>query len=285
MAFSGLRSALLHRVPLCVAAAAGGSAAVSCATAGRRSRLEEELAKLRPNEAAMREKWIQDDQESWKKLPPRAWPARQPGADQIPELRAGLEQERCPPPGSQMSADCITKHFDLATAMVFNSVDAADGVATYRKLGEAGSLDGMVATGVCHVENLGVPRNDEEGITWLRMASEKGSAQGHFELGMLVYMGGAGLEEDEPAAFELFKQAAEQRHSSGMFMVGDCLLEGIGCERDQAAAIPLLKAAADMGHRGARQHLRQLLDGNWAGFIDQATRNCWQGQDLPHSAK
>lgn len=244
----------------------------SCATAASGTSLEEELAKLRPNEAAMRAKWIQDDRESWKKLPPRAWPAYQPAATEIPALRARITEERCPAPGSRMSAVCIKAHFDLATALVFNSLDAPAGLVTYRKLGESGDLDGMVATGVCLIEALGVPQDNAEGLHWLRKASSQGSPQAHFELGFLMYMGNAGLEEDEVGAFTLFQQAAQQQHASGMFMVADCLLEGIGCKKDQARAVPLLKAAADMGHRGARQHLRQLLDGHWRSFEDQASR-------------
>jgi len=270
-------------LPRCLFAAAG---AATCTTVACKSlSLEEELAKLRPNEAAMREKWIRDDRENWKKLPPRAWPTRQPTAEEIPALRSRLQDERCPPVASRgMSAACVRAHSDLATAKVFNAVDAPDGHETYRKLGEAGDLDGMVAVGVCLVEVLGVPRDDEEGLRWLRLASDRGSAQGQFELATLLYTGSAGLEEDEEAAFKLFQKAAQQQHASGMFMVADCLLEGIGCNRDQARAVPLLKAASDAGHRGARQHLRQLLDGQWHSFEDQASRNVpWQGEDLPHA--
>jgi len=149
-----------------------------------------------------------------------------------------------------------------------------EGFDAFVALGEGGDLDGMVAAGVVLVEGLGgLARNDEVGVRLLRRASELGSAQGLFELGTLTFCGAAGLKEDEHAAFELFQRCAQQRHAGGMFMVADCLLEGVGCEQDQAQAVPLLLEAANLGHRGARQHLRQLLDGNWAGFLNQGSRD------------
>lgn len=283
MAARVFRSTWMRRLPLC-----GAAGAVACAGASRTS-LEDELSKLRPNEAAMRAKWIEDDQESWRKLPPRAWPTYQPSSEEIPRLRAQIKEERCPSAGQAMSAGCLKLHFDLATALVFNNVDGPSGVTTFKQLGRAGNLDGMVATGVCLVEGLGVQRDDTEGVRWLKQASEKGSAQGLYELGTLVYVGTAGLEEDEQAAYSFFQQAAEQEHPAAIFMVADCLLEGVGCKQDQAKAVPLLRVAADLGHRGARQHLRQLLDGTWRGFMDQKSRPVdegemsWHGEDLPSS--
>jgi len=56
--------------------------------------------------------------------------------------------------------------------------------------------------------------------------------------------------------------------ASGMFLVADSLFEGVGCKEDPARAVPLLLAAAEKGHRGARQYIRQLLDGGWPGGIE-----------------
>lgn len=249
---------------------AAAGAAAACATGAT---LEEELEKIRPQAAQLREKWVEDDRAGWKKLPPRAWPVRQPTPEQIPELRQRLLAERCPAPSERGQSEvCAQTHFDLATALVFNNIDAKEGLSIYTARGQAGDTDGMTAAGVVLVEGLGVDRDDDAGLKWMRQASELDSAQAHFELGTLTYTGGAGLEEDEAAAYDLFQRAARQRHSAGMFMVADCLLEGIGCAKDQAKAVPLLLEAANMGHRGARQHLGQLLDGNWAAFIDQASR-------------
>ncbi|CAE8674270.1 unnamed protein product [Polarella glacialis] len=214
----------------------------------------------------MRARWVKEE-EGWHRLPPRAWPEVRPKADEIPGIREQIELQRCPSPGSaRLSPTCAKLTFDLASALVFAGVDPPAGVALYRGLASVRDLDGMVAAAVVLLEGLGVERDEEEGVRLLRDASHRGSAQGLYELGTLLYVGGGGLEEDEAAAFALFQQAASQQHTSGMFMVADCLLEGTGCEQDLASAVPLLHASAVNGHRGARQHLRQLLDGQWMGF-------------------
>jgi len=231
-----------------------------------RQRLIAALNKLRPNEAAMRAKWIEDEQ-GWHKLPPRAWPPIQPKANEVPALRAQLEAAKCLPAGATMNTpECKQMIFHLASGLIFASVDPTEGFKLYQELGTLGDADAMVGTAICLLEGLGAEKDDSHGLSWLRQASKEGNAQADFELGTLLFTGGGGLQEDEEAAVALFQRAAEQQHESAMFMLADCLLEGVGCATDHAKAVPLLHAAAMKGHRGARQHLRQLLDGNWRGF-------------------
>eukprot|EP00930_Biecheleria_cincta_P016964 TRINITY_DN1361_c0_g2_i1.p1 TRINITY_DN1361_c0_g2~~TRINITY_DN1361_c0_g2_i1.p1 ORF type:complete len:313 (+),score=71.58 TRINITY_DN1361_c0_g2_i1:26-964(+) len=228
-------------------------------------RLQMALEPLRPGEADMRTRWTKEE-EGWFKLPPRAWPEVQPKAEEVDALRAKLETERCPSPGYEMSPSCAKLTFDLASALVFAAVDPPQGLDVYRSLGKSGNLEGMVASAVVLIEGLGVKQDYKEALQWLHKAADADSAQALYELASLLYTGGAGLAEDEPEALRLWRRAAAQQHRDAMFMVADCLLEGIGCEPDLAAAVPLLHAAAMKGHRGARQHLRQLLDGKWMGF-------------------
>lgn len=233
-------------------------------------RLQAELEKIRPNEAELRARWIRDEAEGWRKLPPRAWPEYQPKAEEVPDLRAKLEAERCPPANTLgLSRPCIKATFDLASGLVFGNVNATEGLGYYRGLAGGGDIDSMVAVGVCLTEGIGIDRDEKDGLNWLQRASSLDSAQAHYEVATLMFMGTAEVEEDEPGAFALFEKAAAKDHASGMFMVADCLLEGVGCEPDAAKAVPLLLAAAEKGHRGARQHLRQLLDGQWVGFSPQ----------------
>jgi hypothetical protein len=228
-----------------------------------------ELDKLRHKEEELRAAWAKDSVGQMKKLPPRAWPPNQPKVDDIPMLRARLAHERCPPAGSQMSRDCEQITFDLATALVFNRVDGRFGFKSFAALAGAGHTDGMVATGVCLTEGLGVPCNETEGGRWLKRASDAGSAQGAYELATLLFTGYTSLGEDESSAFKLYEQAAAQEHTGAMFMVADCLLDGAGCDAhaDKSKAVPLLFAAAEKGHLGARQYMRHLWDGrvlDWA---------------------
>ena len=54
----------------------------------------------------------------------------------------------------------------------------------------------------------------------------------------MLYLGQV-VEEDEEAAVALFRRAAAQNHAAGMFMLGDCMLEGDGCAREPGRAVPL----------------------------------------------
>jgi TPR repeat protein len=171
-----------------------------------------------------------------------------------------------------MSRSCYEATFNLATALAFGKGDPAQGYSIYRAMADAGDLDSIVASAICLIEDI-AGRDDEEGVRLLREACARGSAQAYYELGTLLLVGSAGLDEDEPAAFECFRQAAKRQHSAGMFMMADCLLEGVGCAADAAGAVPLLLRSACTGHWGARAQLEKMLDGELDKFVDR-----WFGQ-------
>jgi len=135
---------------------------------GRLRALARSLAHLRPEEDEMRLRWDRDEL-GWRKLPARAWPVFQPGPDDIPKIAASLCGGRCTtnvegllpvvlPDGSMYTrkdtasastaASCTQQAFDLATALVFNDIDAPRGVALYTNLAETGNfIDAHVALG------------------------------------------------------------------------------------------------------------------------------------------
>lgn len=237
---------LRHLRPVAAVVAVTSSASVDrrsfCQTKrGVSAGVHAELAKLRPGEAAMREKWEQDE-DKWHLLPPRAWPPYYPAAEELVTLRARLADAGCPPvadiasSAAPLSDTCVRRAFDLATCLTFNNIDAPAGVRTYKALaGESdaspGDPESMVAVGVALVEGLGVPRDETDGLRWLRRAAAAGSAQGAYELGVAYYTGldEAGLACDEQAAFRLFETAAQQGHTGALFMLADCLIDGSGC--------------------------------------------------------
>eukprot|EP01047_Picozoa_sp_COSAG01_P089942 COSAG01_NODE_21916_length_879_cov_1.987179_1_plen_210_part_00 len=49
--------------------------------------LPDAMARLRPHAAALRERW-RETSASWKAVPARAWPARQPSEEELPALRS-----------------------------------------------------------------------------------------------------------------------------------------------------------------------------------------------------
>jgi TPR repeat protein len=272
---------LLRRALLAGSTTAATTAVVSSLARTRCAkdeRLQAELAQLRGQRVEMVKRWANDDYASWRKLPARAWPAEQPPAEEVPALRSTVTS-CCTSSDSQR---CHLARFRLATALVYAGVDPREGLRIYQSLAEDGNSDGMVAAGICLIDGFdGVDESTEEieereraGCTWLRKASDHGHAQALYELGVCYYNGGV-VEADEVRAAELFKLAAEQEHTHGLFMYGDCLLEGVGCARDGALAVRYIHAAADRGHRGARSRLMALLaaDGQVAeGLFTDSSR-------------
>ena len=204
------------------------------------------------------------DEEGWRELPARAWPAYQPNPTQLTEIEEKIRQHHCRSisSSSSSSSDCTEWLFQAATSLVFYNLDPPKGLEQYEQLAHQGHVDSMVACGIILVEGMGVsPAREEEGIQWLQKAVDlHHSPQACYELGTLYYTGVEGvLEEDPSRAFELFLQASQHDHTGGLYMVADCLLEGEGTTRNVRQAIPLLYRAAERGHRFARQRIRELL--------------------------
>jgi len=232
----------LGRAALCAGAAVvcagtakpgGGSAFAAAEPSANLDRgdlrlLAKSLAHLRPTEAEMRLRWERDEL-GWRKLPARAWPAYQPTAADIPMIAAKLKAGSCgtdtsgllpvvkPEMPARGPVDCTQLAFDLATALLFNNVDAERGVQMYRHLAKSNRcVDAHVALGIALIEGINIEANPAEGIAFLQDACAHNSAQAFYEMGSAYYSGLAGvLEEDEGKAFELFEKAAQQKHTAG----------------------------------------------------------------------
>jgi TPR repeat protein len=234
---------------------------------------QQELQKLRSQEKEMLKRWEMDE-EGWRDLPARAWPAYQPNPEQLKGILAEITINNCNVTAANNKEDleeypdledetlklCTELLFDMATSFVFYNVNPPAGLAQYELLAKHGHVDSMVACGVILVEGLGVAPREKEGLAWLEKAVEKGSAQAQYELGTVYYTGIDGVvEEDVEKAFVLFEKAAAQNHTAAIYMVADCLVEGEGTEKSVARAIPLFYKAAERGHRFSRQRIRELL--------------------------
>jgi hypothetical protein len=237
----------------------------------QRLNTKEELDKLREKEKEMLLRWERDE-DGWRELPARAWPAYQPNPQELEGIMAEIAITGCDLSGGyydnvnktgddELDDECTNLLFDMATSFIFYGLNPAGGFAQYERLASLGHVDSMVACGIILVEGLGVPPREKEGIAWLQKAIElSSSAQAYYELGTIYYTGIDGtLEEDAVKAFEHFEKAAEQDHPAGLYMMADCLVEGEGTERSVARAVPLFYKAAERGHRFARQRIRELL--------------------------
>mmetsp|Transcript_18876 Transcript_18876/g.46771 ORF Transcript_18876/g.46771 Transcript_18876/m.46771 type:complete len:319 (+) Transcript_18876:261-1217(+) len=224
----------------------------------RRSNTRKELSKLRAKEKEIFTRW-ELDEDGWRELPARAWPAYQPKPEELEGIQSQFNDLGCDDQ-IDSSTFCQDLLFHISTTLVFYNVDTKKGFAQYEKLAKEGHVDSMVACGVMLVEGFGIKPDPATGIEWFRKAILKGSAQGCYELGTCLYTGIDGvLEEDPEGAFALFEKAAQKDHTGGIYMVADCLIEGEGTEKSVGRAVPLFYRAAERGHRYARQRIRELL--------------------------
>jgi len=234
------------------------------------------LAWIQRHRTATLRRWERDE-DGWRELPARAWPAVQPTEAEMDQAifpaalaqgcyrsnQNSMEQGNNKKKETSLSPSCQELLFQIATTLVFYNVDPEAGLAQFRELAtKHGHVDSMVACGVVLVEGLGVTPREREGLEWLQRAVAAGSSQACYELGTLYYTGVDGVVDEYPAkAFALFEQAAAgMDHTAALYMVADCLSEGEGTERNLARAVPLFYAAAERGHRFARQRIRELLE-------------------------
>jgi Sel1 repeat len=232
------------------------------------------LEDIRANQSAVLQKWERDEEEHWRELPARAWPAVQPNPDESLGIQRLYDAANCAADHNHSTSDsnvqqCREWDFQMATTLVFYSVDPARGLQRFRQLAQQGHVDALVACGIILVEGLGVPPDEHAGLQYLEQALERGSSQAAYELGTIYYTGLDGLvEEDEAKAFRLFANAASHHHTAALFMMADCLFHGEGTERDVPRAIPLFYQAAEQGHRFARQRIREFLATYGNGQVD-----------------
>jgi len=235
--------------------------------------LRKVLTQFKEREHIIRKRWEDDEELGFRKLPARAWPPYQPGADALPELRKKAAScQAATSSSSSSSSECDKILFDLASCLVFNNLDGPAALQQFESLAAAGHVDSHVAAGVLLVEGLGCDCDVEAGVAHLVTACEAGSAQGFYELGTAIYCGTVEripnlttghvqqVRNSDSEAFALFEKAAAQGHIGGSFMTGDMLLEGEGCTKDVVRAVPLVMQAAEAGHRFGRQRMRQLFD-------------------------
>ncbi|RHY32357.1 hypothetical protein DYB32_003174 [Aphanomyces invadans] len=223
--------------------------------------LDEELMRIRSNEVETRARWIKDE-DNWRKLPSRVWPVYHPAETERKSLEANTNAF-CGSSSSKDNDACHRNRFDLATLLVFNSIDPETGFRMYALLADEGFVDGIVAAGVCLVEGFGVDQDYVRGVEYLQRASRLGHPQADYELAVLHYTGAAApaLPASDELAFALFERAMNQgKFSYATYMVADMLLDQPNPE-NYGRALRLMYEAAENGHRYARQEVLRFLNG------------------------
>jgi TPR repeat protein len=121
-----------------------------------------------------------------------------------------------------------------------------------RALAEGGDVDRQAGLGAALLFGRGVPKDEAEGLKWLRLAADKGQPLAEYFLGH-AYLGGLGMPKDSAQAVAYFKRAAGRGQANAMVSLAQLYHAGEEVERNPAEAAKWAKAAADKGDRDGQR--------------------------------
>ena len=121
------------------------------------------------------------------------------------------------------------------------------------------SIERMVRLGKLYCSNIATAwkekiKNEEE-VEELKRKVERGPGKAKalwveavLELGEIYFFGTNGVEEDEPRAFALYQQAADEGSIPALRELGNCYIHGYGVDMNETMGMHLLTEAASKGH-------------------------------------
>jgi len=124
-----------------------------------------------------------------------------------------------------------------------------DAIAAWRKAADKGSTSAMVELGVLYATGSGVPKDDAQARKLFERAAAAGNPRGVTNLAAVSNASGA---PSDPAQARASLQLAAQGNSAeGQYQLGLMLAEGTGGPQDDVGARALFEKAAAQGHPGA----------------------------------
>jgi TPR repeat protein len=126
------------------------------------------------------------------------------------------------------------------------SASESDRFTTLLYTAQSGSPAAQFNLARMYLSGVGVPRNQVEGLKWLRKASEQGLPAAQNALGELTEKG-IGTEKNPEEAAKLFANAAEKGDAGAQLNLGLAYLRGTGLKADPIQAHVWLNIAAANG--------------------------------------
>ncbi|WP_043739732.1 tetratricopeptide repeat protein [Thioalkalivibrio nitratireducens] len=102
-------------------------------------------------------------------------------------------------------------------------------------LAEAGHADAQYRVAIMCQNGLGVVRQPDPAVTWMRAAAEQGHAMAQHGLGFMFFEGDC-VDKDPAQAVHWFEKAAEQGLAGSKTTLAMMYAQGTGVERDPEAA-------------------------------------------------
>ncbi len=122
------------------------------------------------------------------------------------------------------------------------------------KSAKQGFVHAQTQLGLCYEMGLGVEKDNEQAVDWLKKAAAQGDPEGQTDLGY-HYIKGLGVKKDHKEAVRLFAEAAELGHAKAQTYLGQCYEKGLGVEKDDKRAVHWYAQAAAREHAEAQFNL------------------------------
>lgn len=162
-----------------------------------------------------------------------------------------IASEAGEPSAAYIIGELLTKAGNAADARVA----FARAYSLYKKAAASGNADALYWQGYMEQNGLGVPTQQQDGITRMEQAAEQGSLPAAYQL-FKTYTKGLNVPEDAAKSLHYARILADKGGDAQMaYVVADALLTGKGTAKDEAAALPYLERAAAQNIPAAIYHI------------------------------
>lgn len=123
---------------------------------------------------------------------------------------------------------------------------------------QAGDAQAQYELGECYYFGRQVAENNVAAVEWYKKAAEQGLDQAQYKLGICYDRGEGMIAANKFEAVKWYRKAAKQGNADAQAALGNCYRNGIGVAKDEAKAVKWLNKAVAQGHAGARESLEKI---------------------------
>ena len=120
-----------------------------------------------------------------------------------------------------------------------------------------GDIDALLTVGQFYLNGRHVSQDDKEATRIFRLAADQDSTEGIFFLGYM-YLEGRGVSQDYQEALRLTRMAASRGHSGALLNMGYIFEKGKGIPQNYQKAFQFYQAAADKGNKDGLYNLGRM---------------------------
>ena len=161
----------------------------------------------------------------------------------------------------QGNRDAMVEAGQMLAAGKGAAEDTASAAAWFRRAADLGDANGMFFLGECFLNGLGVGKDPARAVQWLTKAAENNNPYAMNLLGDLYKKGLPGvLDPNFAEAFRLFSAASGLGYLDAQGNLGVLYINGQGVEKNEAAAVELFRDGAEKGNPSCMFFYAQSLE-------------------------